>query len=110
MKAGFPSYKLGVLSITDKYSSLSILLQSMHIPIFDLRIKSNHILVALAFPYLKGCATLISTYFSIILSKLDSGIFSTIFKFDSKNLTGAKRKLSFDKLTILIFPAKSNTS
>jgi len=28
---------------------------------------------------------------------------------DSKNLTGAKRKLPFDKLTVLIFPAKTNT-
>ena len=64
----------------------------------------------LPFPSLKGWATFISTYFSIISLNVDWGIWSICFNAAFKYITEANLKFPFAIFTVLIFPAKSYSS
>ena len=96
-----------LLSIADRYSSLSTWFQSIICLMFAFNIKSSQIRVDLPFPSLNGCAMFISTYFSIISSNVVCGILSICSNACLRYIVGTNRKFPFAILTSLTFPAKS---
>lgn len=93
--------------IAERYSFLSILLQSTQRFNERLSIISSQIRVLLPFPFMNGCATFISTYLSIISSKVVSGILSIVSSVSGKCIQLAKVKPPLDMFFVRICPAKS---
>ena len=93
--------------IADRYSFLSIWLQSTHRLRERLSMRSSQIRVLRPLPSINGCATFISTYLSIISSKVFSGILSIVCSVTGKCIQLAKVKPPLEIFFVRICPAKS---
>lgn len=93
--------------IAERYSFLSIRLQSTHRFSDRLSIISSQMRVLRPLPSINGCATFISTYLSIISSNVVSGILSMSKSVSGKCIQLAKVNPPFDIFLVRFCPAKS---